>query len=189
MKSNYFSLIEIMAAMTIIMILLGIVVGGGAVANNFALRNRTQAQLSSLEVILQQYKTDWGFYPEAEDVLVLESWDEWYYFSLMDPDKKEYIDNSQIGFSEIIDTSPSANFPTPENYMETEGNEAIYYVDPYGQPFYYQCPGVMNPGAFDLWSKGRDIQHGDAEIQPDVPASAQSSAAKDADDITNWGRN
>jgi general secretion pathway protein G len=44
--------------------------------------------------------------------------------------------------------------------------------DPWGNAFEYRCPGQMNPGGYDLWSRG--------------PDGKNDSGAKGSDDIKNW---
>ncbi len=39
-------------------------------------------------------------------------------------------------------------FQPNEELVDSEGNLLNYY----GKPFHYRCPGVHNPGRFDLWS-------------------------------------
>jgi general secretion pathway protein G len=36
-------------------------------------------------------------------------------------------------------------------------------LDPWGQPYHYQYPGVHRPDDFDLWSSGPDKQSGTAD--------------------------
>jgi general secretion pathway protein G len=36
-------------------------------------------------------------------------------------------------------------------------------IDPWGQPYHYQCPGTHNPDGFDVWSSGPDRQNGNAD--------------------------
>ena len=55
-------------------------------------------------------------------------------------------------------------------------------LDPYDGSFWYQCPGIMNPETYDLWSTGPDAEHGDGG--GDDPKNARTS--NDNDDVTNW---
>ena len=41
--------------------------------------------------------------------------------------------------------------------------DTLYVVDAWGNPLYYRCPGVRNPGSFDLISAGPDNRIGDDE--------------------------
>ncbi len=186
MKRRYFTLIELLASMVIIMILVGLVLGGASMASRFAKENKCRAQITALEVIFEQYKTDWYFYPEANENEI-QLTPSWWAQNLLDPDGKSYIDNTQLGLNEFVVGSD------------------VGYVDPYGEPFYYHSvelsplPAtpleIMNPEKFDLWSKGRDQGHGDAGVDDDGNATvddafdAKTMKAKNTDDITNWASN
>ncbi len=186
MKIKHFTLIEILSSMVIIMILVGLVFGGASVATRFAKKNKCKAQITALEVIFEQYKTDWYFYPEANENEI-ELTPAWWVENLLDPDGKSYIDNTQLGLNEVI----------------VGGNTG--YVDPYGNPFYYHSIDLsplpatplklMNPEKFDLWSKGYDREHGEAGVDDDGNSTsddsfdAKISSAEYSDDITNWSDN
>lgn len=164
MHKRHFTILEILAALAIVMILMGLVMGGAGVASRMAKASRCRSQIAALETVLEQYRVNWGFYPEADSLTAAMALTSAWFNSLNTTGNKPLIDNTQIGF--ITDT--------------TYG-----YLDPYGQPFYYQIPGIMNSGKFDLWSKGRDLKHGDNGTSP---ANAQSVSAKNSDDVTNWSR-
>jgi general secretion pathway protein G len=49
------------------------------------------------------------------------------------------------------------------------------FMDPWGRPFVYRCPGLHNTNSFDLFSCGEDGE--------------SKSGGDDPDDINNWNRN
>ena len=57
----------------------------------------------------------------------------------------------------------------------------VKLVDPFEGAYFYQCPGVMNTGSYDLWSMGPDGKHGDGGT---TVSNAQNR--DENDDITNW---
>ena len=176
MNKRHFTIIELLASMVIIMILVGLVMGGASVASKMARKNRCKAQITALEVILEQYHSDWDFYPEVyhyDSALTATWWSE----NLKSPDGDDYIDNTMLG-------------------LETDSTYG--YVDPYGQPFYFQSEELtpvavvemMNPEKFDLWSKGQDNEHGEADGDPvNLPQAAKTGSARFSDDINNWTQN
>ncbi len=187
MKMRKFTMIEIIVAMVVIVILLGLVLGGGVVAGRMAKDSRTRSQITAVETALEQYRIFWGFYPESQSTLApmpanVGWWDSigWIPIGvdtngdgIPDTGKKYLIDNTILGFITDI------------NYG---------YVDPYGMPFYFQNPGRMNPQKFDFWSMGRDQKHGEAGVDDDGNLTvddyldAQTINARDSDDINNWSQ-
>ncbi len=197
MKRTYFTLIEILAVMTIIVLLLGAVAGGGIAASRMAKASRTQSQVSTIESILDQYRIYWGFYPESDtngdtigDVMALDA--NWWDSLGTTPFEIDTDDDGTpdiTGRRNLIDNTQ----------MQLNEDATFGYVDPYGNPFYYQEGnqpniGMMNVGKFDLWSTGRDGAHGEAGVDDDGingvddAGDARTANAKDSDDLTNWGR-
>ena len=71
-----------------------------------------------------------------------------------------YPTSADGGLNALL-TQPSSARNWRGPYLEKKA------LDPWKREFQYLCPGVKNPGGFDLWSKGPD------EANP-------------ADDINNW---
>ena len=210
MKRHTFTLIELLTAMVIIVVLAGMIMGASSVANRISKKRNAQAQINAIEIILEQYKADWGFYPESNGVLELGSWEAWYLLHLREPksppsqekfEQKIYIDLFDGSFKTKVDedalSSPPTLVPaTPAYHNYFVGAKGpVYIVDPYLQPYYYQNPGIMNPEKFDLWSKGQDREHGDAGVDDDGDGTtdnssdAPSMSAQNSDDVTNWRTN
>ena len=166
--------------MTIILIIAGMVLAASSAANKMAKKNRCQAQINAVEIALEQYKSEWGFYPESLDttnkIASFAWWDSLAAFPVdVDTDadgipdttiQKPLIDNTVIGMIE---------------------DSTHKYVDPYGNPFFYEPDPTsgMNTEKFDLWSMGHDGSHGDGGTSP---ADAQSVNAENSDDVKNWGK-
>ena len=47
------------------------------------------------------------------------------------------------------------------NFVEVDGENL---VDPFGNSYQYQIPGIQNPASFDLWSKGKSVSDTDDDI-------------------------
>ena len=210
MKRNTFTLIELLTALVIIVVLAGMILGASSVVNRISKKRNAQAHIKALEIILEQYKTDWGFYPESNGILELGSWNAWYFLNLREPkslptqanyDQAIYVDLFAGAFKTQVDQAAKSSPPTlvpatPAYHNYFVGVDGpLYIVDPYLQPFFYQNPGAMNAEKFDLWSKGKDGQPGEAGVDDDGdgtvdnPSDAQSINALDSDDISNWKKN
>lgn len=187
MRRHQFTMVEILTVMAIIGILAGITLTVFPTITRKSKISRTQGQLKGLETILELYKEEWGFFPPTKDAggnapKVLSS--SWYNGIVKDnSNKTNLIDNSEMGFATSAETLPNG-----DTYM---------YVDPFGKPYYYQCPGRINTEKYDLWSTGPDGAHGTQGIDDDNDGEdestdydeAQTTVADDSDDITNWKRN
>lgn len=58
-----FTLVEMLAVITIIVILAGLVVGGMGFVNDRQAREKAKVQIAMLEKALEDYKLDYGSYP------------------------------------------------------------------------------------------------------------------------------
>ena len=63
-----FTLIEVMAVITIIVILAGLVVGGMSFVNERQAKNKAQVQIALISKALEEYKLDMGSYPLTAEV-------------------------------------------------------------------------------------------------------------------------
>lgn len=133
-----FTLIEIMAVVLIIGMLSGIV--GFAVFQQVdkARTVTARAQIDRLESSLELYNMDNGRFP-----------------------------NTDQGLDALINKPTSA--PEPINYQPggyLKGGELP--LDPWGNEFQYESPGVNNDDSFDLWSYGKDGAPGGEDLNADI---------------------
>ena len=172
MKRRAFTLIEILTVMVIIAILTGQVVGGAGLASRKGAEGKTTARLKALATALEQYRTEWGFYPAQLSGYEVK-WDE-----------SGFADKRRTPF-----LAEGDGYPTDSNTSHDNP-----YKDAWGHAFYYKYPGTMNPEAYDLWSTGHDEKHGEAGEDDDGDGTiddvsdALTGKSRDADDIANWKR-
>ena len=174
-QQKTFTLIEILAVITIIMILAGVVIGVTGVANRKSAEAKTKSIMSAVELALEEHREDYGYYPQSGDPAVDDDANE---FDLddQDDDSNNKTDTQKIitgssleGYNE---TFQRPNDGTP--YLDDDFYQDLKIIDGYGSAFMYECPGTHNPESYDLWSKGNDGADGTADEQ--------------LDDITNWSR-
>ena len=159
-------MIEILVAISIILVLAGMTLGATRYMLIKADKSRTKALIKQIESAMVQYKGDWGFYPQqATAGVLLGSWFE--SGGLEKPNGKLYLDLKGIGFT-ILAGSPRT------------------CLDPFDEPIFYQCPGTMNAQSFDVWSKGVDMEHGEAGSGNTIPKALVVD--ENNDDICNWKR-
>lgn len=151
MRKNAFTLTEILVTIAIIVILTGITIGGMGYAGRKADASKTKAFAAEFEAGLNKFRAEKGYYPPCVNEADVE-------FTVSGDDVTLKLANNY----------PFNSSSGPEKpFMESV--EAGKYLDAWGNPFKYQCPGEHNKTAFDLWSAGEDGTYGNE------------------DDIVNWG--
>ena len=165
-----FTVTELLVAIAIIVILAGILIGGMGYAGRRADEAKTIAAIQELSAAFEAFRAEKGFYPPsssstsvAQDVkfyrnasgdlyIVLGN----YEYKFMDKQGKPFFNLNDLPSSAISKSTASA------------------YVDVWGKPFRYRCPGTHNKNAFDLWSYGSDrLDGGDDDIANWLNASQQ----------------
>jgi general secretion pathway protein G len=126
-----FTLVELLAVITIIMILAGLVIGATSIAGRKADVGRCIARIQLLKSALEEYKLDCGKYPPGDHTIL-------YARLFADPLNKGRPNGVKRPF--ISET----------NFL----NSSRYFVDPWGSYFRYRAPGTRNQATFDLWSIG-----------------------------------
>jgi type II secretion system protein G len=155
-----FTLVELLTVMAIIGVIMGLIVGGATMASRKSSEGKTRSLLHQMELALEQYRQDQGYFPQQASPGPLQ-WDE------------SVFKNAQGRL--YLDGYPA----------DSDDNDNNEYRDAWGKAFFYQCPGTMNSEAYDLWSKGHDQKHGN---HGSSPSDAQASSASNSDDIANWKR-
>ena len=195
-----FTLLELLVVIAVITILVGIVIGGFGIANRKAAEAKTRALLTQLEIAFDQYKQQFGYFPQWPRVS-------------SEPQPIVYM---FVMGRKVSTTTPHTRYhgleqPNPPD--PSDPNKAAdpgrYYLDASALTFtstaddgqlkdafdnsvYYQCPGEMNPEGYDLWTSGADVDFGDpASADKAKSSNSQKSdaATTNSNDITNWKRN
>ena len=162
MSKRSFTLVELLVVMAIIGILSGLVIGGASFAARYVAETQTRTLLQKMVIALDQYEQDRGFFPQ-------------------------YSSPAPFKLAPAVGPNETGGVKDSEtNRYYLEGYTGGVYRDAWDESFFYQCPGKMNPGSYDLWSMGRDGKHGDGTTDP---TDAQKRGAEDSDDITNWKLN
>ena len=137
---RHFTLVELLAVVVIILILATILVGGVTYAMKKADVSKTQAELSKLELALEAFKAEKGYYPPSSSAESVQ-------FQI-----DSGVEKLVLGTAKYSMQSKSGKlfieFP-----FETAAKE---YTDAWDNAFQYKCPGTHNPQKYDLWSNGAD---------------------------------
>jgi prepilin-type N-terminal cleavage/methylation domain-containing protein len=183
-----FSLVELMAVITIIVILASLVVGGMGFVSERQAKSRAQLQIALLSKALEQYKLDYGTYPCTDNPAKGEDTSKILFKAL-------YWDSDNDGQGAAVgkaagDPDQKIYLPEldPENNKQgwTSGTPSLTtkILDPWGKEYRYRtamsCAGKPNSNTqnpdFDLWSVGKD-----GNTNPSTPNDKSNR-----DDIKNF---
>lgn len=147
---RHFTLIELLAVMAIIAILAAILIGGMNYAAKRADTAKTEAVIAQMEMALEAFKTDNGYYPIS-----------------IDREIKFKVDGTGV-LMMAVESEYTFKGGNGRPYLElgqvTTTAEAMP-LDAWGNGLRYQCPGTNNPQKFDVWSYGANgIAGGDDDI-------------------------
>lgn len=159
-KTSAFTLIELLTSIGIVMILVGITIGGLTYASSKADHDKTLAIMAEFEVALEDYKNDYGHYPIFSGAVNFDH-TKWDRFTNRNNDNKK-----------------------KKPYME--GVTSGELLDAFDQPFFYEYPNTepsRNTKKYALWSKGKDMKHGNKTTETNKAGEAES------DDICSWKLN
>jgi prepilin-type N-terminal cleavage/methylation domain-containing protein len=202
-----FTLIELMAVITIIVILAGLVVGGLGYVNERQARSKSQVQIALLSKALEEYKLDMGQYPPTGNktgnltaagtgtsaflyqALFKEGYD---YNKAATPPTTWVNKATRIYLPELDPTSsnqgwvtkPTGTNPPPpatSNVLDPWGNQYCYRTEFSGATPPKANTNTQNPG-FDLWSMGKDGKSNAGN--PSMISPATNNTNKD--DIRNF---
>jgi prepilin-type N-terminal cleavage/methylation domain-containing protein len=154
-----FTLIELMAVVTIIVILAGLVIGGMGYVNEKQASEKAKVQISLLSKALEDYKLDNGTYPPTGNSANPTANTNLMFRALYWEGASDATGAKKIYLPEL---DPVNN---KQGWISGTGQSATI-VDPWGNQYRYRTafsgastpvanPDTQNPD-FDLWSMGKD---------------------------------
>jgi len=155
-----FTLIEMLAVITIIVILAGLVIGSMGYVKDKQAREQARVQIALLANGLEQYKVDNGAFPVGANAQVGDS-NILYRALYWDTDNDgEAVEADKDQPTYVGELDPKNN---KQKWIEGE-RAGARIVDPWGKEYYFRSGkldnGSPNPSArnpdFDLWSAGPD---------------------------------
>lgn len=168
-----FTLIELMAVITIIIILAGIVIGGMGYVNEKQAREKARVQIALLSKALEEYKLDMGTYPPTTDKngtfttngtstsadLYVALFYDGYNYSKTSP--ANWTKATRIYVPELDPTNSKQGWVDPATGTPPASTPI---KDPWGNQYCYRTAvkadgsanaNTQNPDS-DLWSAGKD---------------------------------
>ncbi len=170
-RQSGFTLIELMAVITIIVILAGLVVGGMGFVSERQAKEKAKVQIALLSNALEAYKLDFGTYPPTQDRSAT---------TFSGPAgtttssilfRYLYFDSDGDSSGPPTDTDQKIYLPELDPLTSKQGwttgttvSASVIVTDPWGNQYCYRTAvnatgaangGTQNPD-FDLWSMGKD---------------------------------
>jgi general secretion pathway protein G len=174
-QSSYrpgFTLIEMIAVITIIILLAGIVVGSMGYVQGRQAREKAKAQIALLSKAIEEYKMEMGVYPGDDNTADTGDVSEDLYQALF-KDGYDYINDSPTGTWDkarriyLPQLDPRDNKQGWVDKLATTDTvpDDLKIVDPWGNKYRYRRgTNARNPD-FDLWSVGKDAKTNTTEVK------------------------
>ncbi len=150
-RNHSFTLTELLVAIAIVLILVGITVAGVGYARRRADEAKTVAILEQFAQGLEAFRAENGYYPpssSATDVKLNLDSNGKFILTIGVATYNFYSEKSGKNFCEF------SHFDTNVTALEDSWDNSIQY----------QCPGAKNKTGYDLWSKGQNTASADDDI-------------------------
>jgi prepilin-type N-terminal cleavage/methylation domain-containing protein len=154
-NSSYdaFTLVELLAVITIIGILAGLTLGAAGAVRRHGATSTAKAEVAALQAACDRYYADNNLYPSNTSVNPSLSFI---------PTATAYTTAGQVLFTNLIGSATLSVAPTSKRYFEpkpamvnTNGNN--YFIDPWGYAYGYNSDGANGPL---IWSTAGQITPG-----------------------------
>lgn len=155
-----FTLIEMLAVLMLIAMLVGLSIGGTRLAWRKSQEAAIKGRMEALVIGLEQYRTDWGYYPIRSSA----------------------ANTSDLDFDFPFQAPPAVG---GKAYLQ-ESTEPYRQSKSGGPAFKYKYPGDRNPQKYDLYSLG--VDEGD-DVDDNANGNLSDDNDDFDDDLTNWTRN
>lgn len=177
-----FTLLELLTVMMVAAILAGIILVAASGVTGKSKRAAVRSELQQIQMALEKYKDDWGYYPQTggEAIALKKGFiygtssgaglqkpnhtsgvygQDYGHYYLDVEDLKYKSLRSLIWWEEDDDNAGCCEQYYPDQTYVTTS----FFVDRWDKPYWYQAPGAINKESYDLWSTGPDKMHGDAD--------------------------
>jgi prepilin-type N-terminal cleavage/methylation domain-containing protein len=134
-----FTLIELLAVITIIGILAGLTLGAGGAVRRHGANSTAKAEVAALQAACERYYADYNSYPTTTNSMPDPS---------SSPNPTQYTSAGLTLFTNLIGSTTLTNAPTSKRYFEPKPamvNTNGYFIDPWGYAYGYNSDGTNAP--------------------------------------------
>ncbi len=175
-----FTLMEMLVVISIIVVLAGLTIGGLGFVKDKQAREQAKVQINLLQMALQEYHSDNGFFPEGANPSGENATEE-IYKALYPQDRDEEVYLTQLN-------PENDTFGWLKGQTGETGETGLKIYDPWGNEYRYRANDpsagsssiAANPD-FDLWSAGPD-----GRTNPGSAGNYDNKAPENLDDIRGW---
>jgi len=134
-----FTLIELLAVITIIGILAGLTLGAAGAVRRHGATSTAKAEVAALQAACDRYYADNNFYPSNASINPSTSFA-----------PTGYTNTGQILFTNLLGSTTLTTAPTSKRYFEPKPamvntNGSSYFIDPWGYAYGYNSDGTYAP--------------------------------------------
>jgi general secretion pathway protein G len=186
-----FTLIELMAVVTIIVILAGLVVGGLGFVTERQAKEKARVQIALLSKAIEEYKLDMGQYPGTVDntpiagtgvsaQLYQALFKDGYDYTNPTTPPANWTKATRIYLPDLDPRTSKQGWVTTTTAATPTATSTI--VDPWGKEYRYRKGTAAQNPDFDLWSTGKDVDTNTSNPSLTTPATNN----RNVDDIRNF---
>jgi len=137
-----FTLIELLAVITIIGILAGLTLGAAGAVRRHGATSTAKAEVAALQAACDRYYADNNSYPTTTNSMPADP------SSSFNPTNAGYTDFGKVLFTNLVGSTNLSTAPTSKRYFEpkpTMVNTNGYFIDPWGYAYGYNSDGTNAP--------------------------------------------
>ena len=143
-----FTLIELLAVITIIGILAGLTLGAAGAVRRHGATSTAKAEVAALQAACERYYADYNLYPSNTSIDPSTSFD-----------PSSYPNAGQALFTNLVGSTNLSTAPTSKRYFEPKpamvfsNASSFYFIDPWGRAYGYNSNGTNAPL---IWSTANE---------------------------------
>ena len=138
-EQSAFTLIELLAVITIIGILAGLTLGAAGAVRRHGANSTAKAEVAALQAACDRYYADYNAYPTTSSMPDPSS--------SFNPTNSTYTNTGIVLFTNLLGSATLTNAPTSKRYFEPKPAmvSSNYFKDPWGYAYGYNSDGTNAP--------------------------------------------
>ena len=139
-EQSAFTLIELLAVITVIGILAGLTLGAAGAVRRHGATSTAKTEVAALQAACERYFADNNLYPTTTNSMPSPS-------SSFTPTNSIYTGTGKVLFASLIGSATLTNAPTSKRYFEPKPTmvNGNYFIDPWGYAYGYNSDGTNAP--------------------------------------------